>query len=274
MTKNILNNLKAFRIVTVFLSFVFLRLISGQENETSLNSALLSDPTQDQPRLTFNDLMRQENKSCKEVRGLGNPINIFHQYFRQTIQVFNPKQKKTEVKLLYYRMQKSKVHVHRFVFRLKNTYANRFEYVGIVSVVPKKELESERYRHFIVRYINSSDLVDTVTLLGVYEAKSSKPVHCPKMKEKWLDYLIEHPYVVTECKQKENPDCVTSEQLTLMFGLIFQFLQKVLLSFGIEVTVGELGFNPVILNVYKLVFKDFDFILVSFSILKNNLRKQ
>ena len=246
----------------LFLSILLLQIIQSQKLSPKINSELVSDPTESQPKLTFNDLQAKPQEICSEVRGLGNPINIFHQYFRQTIQVFNPKQKKTEVKLLYYRKQESKVHIHRFVFRLKNTYANRFEYVGIVSVVPKKELETGRYRHFIVRYINSSDLIDTVTLLGVYETKYSTPIKCPKMKEDWLDYLIEHPYVVSECKQKDNPDCVTSDRLTQMFSLIFSLLKQVLMSFGIEVSIGELGYDSVILEIYKSVFKDYDFVLV------------
>jgi hypothetical protein len=201
--------------------------------------------------------------TCPNVKGIGNPINIFHQYFRQTIKVFNPKEKDTEVKLLYYREQQNKVAVHRFVFRLKNTYANRFEYVGIVSVVPKKEIISGRNKHFIIRYINSSDLLDTGTLLGIYGAKKNKIIPCGNMKQTWLDYLIEHPYVVTQKETVVPADCVTSKTLTSLFTKMILLIQKVLASFGFNLTTGQLGFDVTILDIFLEVFKDFQFVSVS-----------
>lgn len=201
--------------------------------------------------------------SCSNVKGLGNPINIFHQYFRQTIKVFNPKEKETEVKLLYYRAQTNKVSIHRFVFRLKNTYANRFEYVGIVSVVPQKELKSGRNKHFIIRYINSSDLLDTGTLLGIYEAKKDITIPCASMKQNWLDYLIEHPYVVTQKEVPTLPSCVTSKTLTKLFSRMILLVQKVLGSFDVTVSTGQLGFDVTILDIFLSVFQDFEFVSVN-----------
>jgi hypothetical protein len=160
-------------------------------------------------------------------------------------------------------MQDTKVQVHRFVFRLKNTYANRFEYVGIVSVVPKKEIKSGRHKHFIIRYINSSDLLDTGTLLGIYEAKKDVVMPCKGMKEQWLDYLIEHPYVVTQKQVPVSENCVTSKTLTELFSLMILLLQKVLESFGLKVSTGQLGFDETVLNIFLDVFKDFKFVSVS-----------
>ena len=215
----------------------------------------------------YHDITADETPTCPNVKGLGNPINIFHQYFRQTIKVFNPKEKDTEVKLLYYREQQNKVGVHRFIFRLKNTYANRFEYVGIVSVVPKKEIKSGRNKHFIIRYINSSDLLDTGTLLGIYETKKDKTIPCANMKQSWLDYLIEHPYVVTQKETTVPANCVTSQTLTNLFTKIILLIQKVLASFGLKVTTGQLGFDVTILDIFLDVFSDFQFVLVMFLFL-------
>jgi hypothetical protein len=176
--------------------------------------------------------------------------------------VFNPAEKDTDVKLLYYREQQNRVGIHRFVFRLKNTYANRFEYVGIVSVVPKKEIKSGRNKHFIIRYINSSDLLDTGTLLGIYEAKKDKIIPCSSMRQTWLDYLIEHPYVVTQKESVISADCVTSKTLTKLFTRMILLVQKVLKSFNINVSTGQLGFDMTILDIFLDVFKDFQFVSV------------
>lgn len=213
--------------------------------------------------ICFQNSVTEVATSCPNVKGLGNPINIFHQYFRQTIKVFNPKEQETEVKLLYYREQTNKVSIHRFVFRLKNTYANRFEYVGIVSVVPKKELESGRNKHFIIRYINSSDLLDTGTLLGIYEAKKAVAIPCASMKQSWLNYLIEHPYVVTQKESPTLPNCVTSQTLTRLFSRMILLIQKVLGSFDVEVSTGQLGFDVTILDIFLDVFRDFEFVSVA-----------
>lgn len=202
-------------------------------------------------------------ENCRNIKGVGNPSNIFHIYFKQTMNVFNPQQKDTEVKLLYYRKQKAKVEVHRYVFKLKNTYANRYEYVGIVSVVPKKEIVSGRHKHFIIRYINTSDLLDAQTLLGVYEAKKDKPLMCANMKKDWLNYLIKNPYIVTKCKVEDRPECITSASLTKLFSEIFNLVTQILQSFGIEVSTGELGYDKTVLNIFLDVFKDFKFVTVS-----------
>jgi hypothetical protein len=204
-----------------------------------------------------------EKRECPHIPGLSNPVNIFHQYFKQTMKVFNPHEKNTQVTLLYYRVQRKKSHIHRFVFRLKNTYANRYEYVGIVSVVPKKERLSLRNRHYIIRYINSSDLLDTITLLGIYELKEQTGYPCNNMKKLWLDFLLKDPYIVTRTEVNTPGNCVTSDKLTKLFSLFFVSFQKILKSFGIEVSIGQLGFDPVILDILLEVYKDFPFIQVS-----------
>jgi hypothetical protein len=218
---------------------------------------------------------RVGSSECPRVPGLINPINIFHQYFKQTIKIFNPNEKQTSVELLYYRVQKKRSHVHRFVFRLKNTYANRYEYVGIVSVVPKKEILSGRNKHYIIRYINSADLLDTITLLGVYEVNEKRGISCGNMKKIWLEKLLKDPYIVTKTETtKENNDYISSDDVTRMFSLFFVTFQKILKSFGIEVSTGQLGFDTTILNILLEVYHDFDFITVIFLKRNNQFRKR
>ena len=139
---------------------------------------------------------------------------------------------------------------------------DRFEYVGIVSVVPSKEIKSGRNKHYVIRYINSSDLLDTITLLGVYEVNEKHPISCGNMKKIWLDKLIHDPYIVSNRNILKQSDCVSSENLTQLFSLFFQLLKKVLKSFNIEVSMGQLGFDGTILNIISEVFENFDFITV------------
>ena len=204
--------------------------------------------------------------TCPNIRGLGEPILIFHNYFKQTIGIFNPKNDKTKVNLIYYRREKQGVIIHRFIFKLKNSFANRFEYVGLLSVNPKKEIQSERYKHFIVRYINSSNLDDVTALLGVYEVDKEYKIPCTKMKQKWLDYILKNPYVVTKCEAEDRPDCLTSSDLTSLFSQTFTLVEMILASFGFEVSTGQLGYDEVVLDIFDKSFSDFDFILVRYYI--------
>ena len=200
---------------------------------------------------------------CPNIKGLGEPILIFHEYFKQTINVFNPKQEDTEVKLIYYRRERTSVIVHRFVFRLKNTYANRFEYVGLLSVIPKKEIESGRHRHFVIRYINTTDFDNVIAILGIYESDKEANIPCENMKQTWLSYILRNPYVVTKCEAIDRPDCVTSNDLTKLFSAAFELLEFVLASFGFDVSTSQLGYDPVILKAYLDAFSDFGFAVVN-----------
>ena len=204
----------------------------------------------------------EQPDTCPNIRGLGEPVLIFHNYFKQAIGIFNPQNEKTSVALIYYRKEKQGVIIHRFIFKLKNSFANRFEYIGLLSVNPKKEIESGRYKHFIVRYINSSNLDDVAALLGVYEIEESTDIPCTDMKQKWLSYILKNPYVVTKCESEDRPDCLTSSDLTNLFSQTFNLLEMILKSFGFNVTTGQLGYDKVILDIYQDAFKDFDFILV------------
>jgi hypothetical protein len=177
--------------------------------------------------------------------------------------IFNPSKNDLKIKLIYYREQNEKMSYHRFVFKLKNNFAPRWEYVGIVSVVPQNEIDSGKYTHFIVRYLNSTRLKDVASLLGIYELEEfdDSDLKCPKMKEHWLSFLMKNPYVPTECKKVETPGCVKSKELTKLFQANFHFLKNALGKFGFNVSIGELGFNRVILGSYRDAFKNFDFII-------------
>ena len=222
--------------------------------------------TNSQTKETGSEVIQIEGQSpdqCQDIKGLGPPVFIFHTYFRQTISIFNPKQPKTEIKLLYYREERTTVQIHRFVFRMKGVIVKRFEYIGILSVVPAKEIKKGTFKHFVVRYINSSDLQDVVALLGIYEADKDLIIPCPKMKKTWVEEILRDPYVITTCEPEAVSDCITSQDLTKLFSATFSLLEHVLASFGFDVSSSQLGYDETILDIYLKSFKKFDFIIVS-----------
>jgi hypothetical protein len=181
--------------------------------------------------------------------------------------IFNPNDKNLQIKLIYYREQTESMSFHRFVFKLKNNFASRWEYVGIVSVVPRHEIDSGKFTHYIVRYLNSTKYKDVMSLLGIYEMEEyiESDLKCPKMKEHWLSYLMKNPYMPTECRAVEVPGCVKSSDLTELFQANFTFLKYALRDFGFEVSMGELGYNRNILASYKKAFGKFSFIKKAIS---------
>jgi hypothetical protein len=189
--------------------------------------------------------------------------------------IFNPNDPKVSIKLIYYREQIVEANYHRYIFKAKNNFAPRWEYIGIVSVVPPAQIDSGKYKHFVVRYINSSKLEDVVALLGVYEAADAEDndIDCPQMKENWLSYLMNNPYMPTECKPVDLPGCVKSQELTRLFGATFNFLKSILLKFGFQVTIGELGYNRSILQSYKTEFKEFSFITSAVQQIEDMINK-
>lgn len=211
---------------------------------------------------------------CRNIRGLGHPVNVFHHYFQQTMNVFNPSNDDLQIKMIYYKEQVVGANYHYYVFKLKNNFAERWEYVGIITFVPQKVMDSGKFTHFIVRYINSTKLADISSLLGIYELEDNDmEIPCPNMKEEWLSYLMKNPYIPTECKAIDLPDCVKSKELTKLFGNTFEFLQDVLLKFGFKVTIGELGYNRTILESYRKGFKDFHFIISAVNQIEEMITK-
>ena len=202
-------------------------------------------------------------QTCNNIKPFGAPINVFHRYLQQTMNIFNPKNPKLQIKLIYYKKISGLTSNFRFVFKLKNNFANRWEYVGIISMIPQNEKDRGTNKHTVLRYMNSTKIKDIKFLLGIDEIEEyeDSDLECKNMKETWLSKLMKNPYYSTDCKPTEVPGCVRSRDLSELFQLNFFFLQSVMKKFGFDVTIGELGFNPMILASYRKAFKDFPFIL-------------
>ena len=94
----------------------------------------------------------------------------------------------------------------------------------------------------------------------MYEIEKDNEVKCPGMKGKWLQYLMSNPYITTQCEQVDPVGCVKSSDLTKLFSASFELIKEILFKFGFRVTIGQLGYNRVVLGIYKQVYQDFRFI--------------
>jgi hypothetical protein len=211
----------------------------------------------------FSSYLTQITSECKKVSGLSNPVNIFHAYFQQVITMLDPKNQSSKIWLIYYREQNLQGNYHRFVFRVKYKFRSELSYVGLVSFVPEKEFDNEKFTHYLVRYIDSTKFDDVVSLLGIYDLhKQDKNavIRCPRLKQHALTNLLKSQ-IPNECRSNEIKGCVNSNDLTKIFQANFQFIQNALKDFKFNVTIGQLGFNKTILKIYKDSFQKFPFVL-------------
>lgn len=206
-------------------------------------------------------------QKCSNIRPMGSPGNVFYRYLSQTMKVFNPNDPNLQIKLIYYKENFVPTNNHRFVFKLKNNFASRWEYVGIISAVRQDPDDPSKVHHVILRYLNTTRIEDTKTLLGIDEIEDFKDndFKCKNMKEVWLSSLMKKSYFSTNCKPTEVSGCVRASDLSALFQLNFAFLKNVLKSFGLEATIGELGFNGSILLSYRNAFSEFPFVLRALS---------
>ena len=202
-------------------------------------------------------------EKCPRIKGIQDPVLIFHLYFKQTMNVFNPKESRTSVDLIHYQEVITDISTNIFIFKIKNTYTTEYDYVGIVSIIPENELRSGNNKHYIIRYINSKDIQDVMILIGVFDFENKKPLPCSKPKKRWLEYLMKNPYVLTSCKGKNIPTCDVVSDKRMLFLDMLNFIQNLLSSFSINVTLKDINYNEVILNEIEDGFRDFDFIRVN-----------
>merc|ERR1712137_766176 len=90
---------------------------------------------------------------CNSIRPIGSPANIFYRYFSQTMKVFNPNDSSVEIKLIYHKQSFAPANNNRFVFKLKNNFASRWEYVGVITTIREDPNDSKIKDHVILRYI-------------------------------------------------------------------------------------------------------------------------
>jgi hypothetical protein len=224
--------------------------------------------------------------SCPNIEGSGNPVDIFHNYFQQIITLNDPMTKDTRVHLIYYRetiveeikkkesASRSSIETsvvtgiyHHFVFRVKYQFRTKASYIGIVSYIPHNELDSKKYTHFIVRYIDSTRMDDVISLLGIYDLykqEFSEVINCPQLKKRALKYLLDSK-IPTKCRTNEEVGCVHSQDLTDIFNANFEFIKNSLKNFLFGVEVSELILNKTILNSYKKSFQKYDFVTKAIS---------
>ena len=148
----------------------------------------------------------ETNPSCKNIPGIGSPVNIFHSFFQNFLGSMSPDKGNSGVELVLLNEQNIENLVYRFIFKYTNT-RNRTYYVGILSTIPEDQFEEPNPEHMIVRFIQSSDVQDAQRLLGLYNFDEKISNEC-EYKDKFWDYVKNNPFRlqrhITRTSQRPN----------------------------------------------------------------------
>lgn len=129
--------------------------------------------------------------SCPEVDGLNSPISIFHEHIETLYKQLSVSSTDDIIKLIYF-SQKDIVHLHSYVmiFSRKNNASGNENYIGIATQPKDETLSSLAIPHSIVKYIESDNINEVKTVLGVRDDQPNE-YQCDDFKGKFGTFLTQ-----------------------------------------------------------------------------------
>lgn len=201
---------------------------------------------------------------CRNIKGLGSPINIFREYIQQLYYNFAFNPDIDPPVLVYYKEVPFKHSIHYYIFKFQNIFTLKTEYIGIMSLVRKKDVENQNYQHIIIRYVDSVHFESVKILLGVHEAEENMEVPCSEMKNDLMMNMFSNPVVSDTCSE-DSFNGVSYNEIQLVLRKIYFIVKNVLQIFGFEVDLSAILQD-------KEIFQIMEQELGSFQFLKNELQ--
>ena len=156
---------------------------------------------------------------CEKIEGVGSPTNLIHEYFKQIYNVLYNQSEEKPLELLSISDQEEENEIHRLIFRLK--IEEIYYYIGILSVIPKKEMKKANPLNYIIRYIQSKDVRDAQRFLGVYDINLKNELICPfDIKTEFWNYVSKTPInnvLIFEKKKKLEQNKKKNEGMQNIF---------------------------------------------------------
>lgn len=208
---------------------------------------------------------------CRNIKGLGSPVNIFRTYIQQTMNNFFVENSKAEVTLLYYRESLEQISTHRYIFAVRNVFHSKIEYIGIMSVIPPMDFDEKRYRQFVVRYINARNFDNVKALLGVHDAQADSQVPCSNMRDTLVKNIVENPVMPYTCFSEGKSSCLTKNNLKEVFRTSLEVTRRILAEFGFSIRLADLIFNRKLVAILKQSYQRFDFLRRDVAILEKEI---
>lgn len=120
------------------------------------------------------------SETCPSIRD-GSPTSlVFSPYIKKLTQALNPSSADDQLQLIYFNRQETEDNAaYRYIFKLTYNKGKTY-YVALLSVSPLGSEEIEN--HQIVRFMQSSDSMDAVKFLGVWNFKEDEVLPCPDLK--------------------------------------------------------------------------------------------
>jgi hypothetical protein len=133
--------------------------------------------------------------TCPFVPPFGNPINILNVYFARLASSLKPTST-DNFDVMYVNLQTFDFPVLRYVFRYtqKTNGRSRQFFIGILSTLSSfEELKNPDAVHSVIRYVMTSDIIDTQRILGDYSMKKDDTMSCGDVKKDFTDYSTSAP---------------------------------------------------------------------------------
>lgn len=130
--------------------------------------------------------------SCPVLPAIGSPVNLFSVFFRSFFRVMQDDNAESQLTLVLFNSREVEdVVTSRSIWRLSFN-DSKTNYIGILSTFPK--VPKADSQHNIIRFIQSSDILDAQRLLGLYEGSEVGVLPCASLKSNFRDFFRSDPY--------------------------------------------------------------------------------
>ena len=181
--------ISTLNISILLLIFIYFNNINAQFDQLSSRRT-----SEDQMNSILGSRINSQSV-CRNIKGLGPPINIFRQYIHQIYTNFALNSDTDNPVLVYHREIKEKYNINTYIFKVHNVYSRKHEFIGIVSLITHADVDNGSYHQIIIRYVNSLSFETIKILLGVHEADEDSEIPCTNMKEDLMESLIKKPVI-------------------------------------------------------------------------------
>lgn len=151
-------------------------------------------------------------QSCPTINNSDSPGQIFQPLLQNLQKALDPSNNNDSLSLMYFNRQETEnVVAFRYIFKL-NYNSGKLYYVAILSTAPLGQEQVEN--HQIIRFLQSSDIKDSIKLLGIWDLKEKDGIPCLDLRERfWQSWTVTKNQKVCTCTSADPSSC-SCEQST------------------------------------------------------------
>ena len=145
------------------------------------------------------------SEACPSIKDGSSASLVFSPYIKKLTQALNPSNSDDKLDLVFFNRQETEENAaYRYIFRLTYNKGKTY-YVALLSVAALGSEEIEN--HQIVRFMQSSDSMDAIKFLGVWNLKDDEILPCADLKNQfWKSWSARNDtQIQTPTNQTSSP---------------------------------------------------------------------